>query len=95
MTKKITAAQLKAIRQLLTSDDKITSRGTVVTELADDEWEIHFYHKATTEALIRKGILIPEIPDKEFAVQQAIGSMKHRLYHLANRKKKWEEITRD
>lgn len=37
----------------------------------------------TIRALIRKGVLIPEMDDKEFEVQLALGSIDWRVYNLA------------
>lgn len=37
----------------------------------------------TIKALIRKGVLIPEVDDKEFEVQFALGVVDWRVYNLA------------
>jgi len=39
-------------------------------------------HPQTIDALIRRGVLIPEMSDEEFEIQFALGSIDHRIYNL-------------
>ena len=41
----------------------------------------------TVTALIRKGALVPELSDKEFAVQLALGTIDHRVYKQPRNRK--------
>ncbi|KKL45965.1 hypothetical protein LCGC14_2350370 [marine sediment metagenome] len=43
------------------------------------------YHmnQTTIKCLIRKKVLIPTMPDEEFAIQFALGTMEYRIYGLA------------
>ena len=43
------------------------------------------YSSETIKALIRKGVLIAELSSKEFKVQVALGTMKYRIYKLAEK----------
>ncbi|KKL77041.1 hypothetical protein LCGC14_2038830 [marine sediment metagenome] len=42
-------------------------------------------NRRTVESLIHKGALIPELSDKEFAVQLALGTVNCRVYRLPRR----------
>jgi len=89
----LTAAQqyiVKLIRDLKGGFIYVSCRRKWKYYLARDTGEpiIHtrhyrIRHPQTIRALIRKGVLIPEMDDKEFEVQLALGSIDWRVYNLA------------
>lgn len=59
----------------------------------DSIW-VNSWYATTIRALIRKRVLVPEISNKEFSVQCALGLLNTRRYRLANRQK-WEDILKE
>ena len=53
-----------------------------VDPIFDHEYPLSGRKTNIVKALIRKGVLVSEMSDKEFAIQFALGTIDHRVYKL-------------